>query len=201
LFKWAQDYEDAFTELVILGQATWNDDDIKNRCLVHNAQNICMVDTVFEALVDDKSFLETCNFLRSHAIRYGQQNKEKNARQINNASQSSGATKKDKMKTVLVLINELQLQDSAGSDEEIDTLSSSKTALVCKLAQATPEIWMTLSLEAKKWLLNERNTNSKKRISPTSHQIQMEMMHLRCLKGTRTLLPNYQINMQKSKML
>ena len=37
-----------------------------------------MVDTVFEALVSDKSFLETCNFLVSHAIRYDQQNKEKN---------------------------------------------------------------------------------------------------------------------------
>jgi hypothetical protein len=28
--------------------------------------------------------------------------------------------------------------------------------MVCKLAQIPPEIWMTLSLEAKKWLLNER---------------------------------------------
>jgi hypothetical protein len=93
LFKWVQDYEDAFTELVILGQATWNDDDIKKRCLVQNAQNIGMV--------DDKSFIETCNFLRSHAIRYDQQNKEKNARQVNNASQSSGATKKDKIKTAI----------------------------------------------------------------------------------------------------
>jgi hypothetical protein len=27
--------------------------------------------------------------------------------------------------------------------------------MVCKLAQITPEIWMTISLEAKKWLLNE----------------------------------------------
>jgi hypothetical protein len=62
LFKWVQDYEDASTELVILGQATWNDDDIKKRCLVQNAQNIGMVDTVFEALVDYKTFLETCNF-------------------------------------------------------------------------------------------------------------------------------------------
>jgi hypothetical protein len=69
LFKWAQDYEDAFTELVLLGQTTWNDDDIKKRRLVRNAQNIGMVDTVFEALVNDKSFPETCNFLRSHAIR------------------------------------------------------------------------------------------------------------------------------------
>jgi hypothetical protein len=68
LFKRVQDYEDAFTELVILGQAAWHDDDIKKRRLVQNAQNIGMVDTVFEALVSDKSFLEKCNFLRSHAI-------------------------------------------------------------------------------------------------------------------------------------
>jgi hypothetical protein len=111
-----------------------------------------MVDTVFETLVDEKSFLETCNFLRSHAIRYDHQNKEKNAKQINNASQSSGATKKDKIKTFIALINELQLQDSAGSDEEIDTSQSSKTALVCKLAQVPPEIWMIFPLEAKKWI-------------------------------------------------
>jgi hypothetical protein len=53
LFKWVQDNEDAFTELVILGQATWNDDNIKKCCLVQNAQNIGMVDIVFEALVSD----------------------------------------------------------------------------------------------------------------------------------------------------
>jgi hypothetical protein len=34
LFKSIQDYEDAFTELVILGQVTWNDDNIKKRHLV-----------------------------------------------------------------------------------------------------------------------------------------------------------------------
>jgi hypothetical protein len=28
--------------------------------------------------------------------------------------------------------------------------------MVCKLAQIPPKIWMTLPLEAKKWLLNER---------------------------------------------
>jgi hypothetical protein len=57
---------------------------------------------------------------------------------------------------VLALINEFQVQDSIGSDEEIDAAPSSKNALVCKLAQIPPEIWMTLSSEAKKWLLNER---------------------------------------------
>jgi hypothetical protein len=28
LVKWIQDYEDAFTELALLGQKTWNDDEI-----------------------------------------------------------------------------------------------------------------------------------------------------------------------------
>jgi hypothetical protein len=64
----------------LLGQTTWNNDDIKKRRLVQNAQNIGMVDTAFEALVNDRSFLETYNLLRSHAIRHDQQAKEKNAR-------------------------------------------------------------------------------------------------------------------------
>jgi hypothetical protein len=59
LVKWIQYYEDAFTELTLLGQKTWNDDDIKKRRFVQNAQNIGLVDTVFEELVSDKSFIET----------------------------------------------------------------------------------------------------------------------------------------------
>jgi hypothetical protein len=67
-----QRYEDAFTELALLGQKNWNDDEIKKRRFVQNAQNIGLVDTAFEELVSDKSFIETCNFLRSHAIRLDQ---------------------------------------------------------------------------------------------------------------------------------
>jgi hypothetical protein len=51
LVKWIQDYEDAFTELALLGQKTWNDDEIKKHRFVQNAQNIGLVDTVFEDLV------------------------------------------------------------------------------------------------------------------------------------------------------
>jgi hypothetical protein len=82
LIKWIQDYEDAFTELVLLGKKTWNDDEVKKRRFVQNTQNIGLVDTVFEELVSEKSFIETCNFLRSHAIRHDKQNEEKAARQI-----------------------------------------------------------------------------------------------------------------------
>jgi hypothetical protein len=48
LVKWIQGYEDAFTELALSGQKTWNDDEIKKRRFVQNAQNIGLIDTVFE---------------------------------------------------------------------------------------------------------------------------------------------------------
>jgi hypothetical protein len=34
IVKWIQDYEDAFTELALLRQKTWNDDEIKKRRFV-----------------------------------------------------------------------------------------------------------------------------------------------------------------------
>jgi hypothetical protein len=68
----------------------------------------------------------------------------------------SNSTKREKVKKVLALINELQVQDSTISDEELDALTTTNTAMVCKLSQVQPAIWMSLSLEAKKWLLNER---------------------------------------------
>jgi hypothetical protein len=148
---------DAFTELVLLGQKTWNDDEIKKRRFVQNAQNIGLVDTVLEELVSDKSFIETYNFLRSHAIRLDQQYKEKSARQIHNTIQSTNKAKEDKVKKVLALINEIQIQGSCILDEELTSVPPTKTAMVCKLAQIPPEIRMTLPLEAKKLLLDEIN--------------------------------------------
>jgi hypothetical protein len=62
LVKWIQDYEDAFTELALLGQKTWNDNEIKKRRFVQNAQNIGLVDTIFEELVSDKSFYRNLQF-------------------------------------------------------------------------------------------------------------------------------------------
>ena len=115
-----------------------------------------MVDTVFEELVRNKSYIETCNFLRSHAVRHDQQTKDKATRQVNNTNQSSSSNKKDQTKQVLALINELQIQDSTGIEDEVASQVSSKTAMVCNLAQVPPDILNSLSLEAKKWLLNER---------------------------------------------
>ena len=124
MVKWIQGYEGVFTELSLLGQKTWKDDDIKKRRLVQNAQNIGIVDTVLEELVSHKSFTETCNFLRSHATRYDQQNKENAARQIHGTNQSTHNTKRDKVKKVLALINKLQVQDSTIPDSTIQDLTN-----------------------------------------------------------------------------
>jgi hypothetical protein len=111
-----------------------NNDEIKKCHFVLNVQNTGLVDTVFEELVRDKSLIETCNFLRSHAIRLDQQYKEKAARQIHNASQLSNRAKKDKFKKVLALTNEIQIQDSCISDEDSAAVPPTKTAMLCDLA-------------------------------------------------------------------
>jgi hypothetical protein len=51
---------------------------------------------------------------------------------------------------VLALINEIRIQDSCRSDKESVAVPPTKPAMVCKLAQIPPEIWMTLPLETKK---------------------------------------------------
>jgi hypothetical protein len=66
--------------LVLQGQKTWNDYKIKKRWFIQNAQNIGLIDTFFEELVSDESFIEIYNFLRSHAIRLDQQYKKKSER-------------------------------------------------------------------------------------------------------------------------
>jgi hypothetical protein len=83
----------------------------------------------------------------------------------------------------------LQVQDTTGSDEEINAVPSSKTALVGKLAQVVSEIWMTLSSEVKKWLLNERKCQQKKRISLKSHHIHMERIDSKMSERNKNTSP------------
>jgi hypothetical protein len=96
-----------------------------------------MVDTFFEDLVRDKSFIEICNSLRLHALRHDQQNKVVVTRQIHNTYQSSstGTTKKFEIENFLTLINELQVQDPDGSDDELNTPTLSENEIMCKSAQ------------------------------------------------------------------
>jgi hypothetical protein len=100
-----------------------------------NTQNIALADTIFEELVSEESFIETCDFLRLNLIRLDQHYKGKISRQIHNDSKSSNRAKNDKAKMVLVLINEIQIQiqDSCISDEEPATVPLTKTAMVCTL--------------------------------------------------------------------
>jgi hypothetical protein len=94
--------------------------------LVQKAENIRII-------VSNEPFEEKCDLPRSHAIRHDQQNKEMSSQRI----------EKDKIKDVIALINDFKVQDAADSDDELNTPTISKTAVVCELAQVTPEIMMT----------------------------------------------------------
>ena len=98
----------------------------------------------------------------------------------------------------MALVNELQIQESIGSDEEIDISTSSKTAILCKLAQVPPEIWMTLLIEAKKWLLNERKRQQQEDDKLKSHQVARILSKFP--KRKETIPPKSQVNIQESKI-
>ena len=82
--------------------------------------------------------------------------KQKAASQIHNANQLTGNSKRDAVKNDLAVTNELKGQAPSELDDELSQFPRTKAAMVCKLVQTPPDIWMTLPLEAKKWLLNER---------------------------------------------
>jgi uncharacterized protein YeaC (DUF1315 family) len=67
--------------------------------------------------------------------------------------------------------------------------------MVCKLAQITPDIWMTLPLEAKKWPLNERKRQKQEDNKMKKSLALSESTALPNDKGTRNF--NMQINMQE----
>jgi hypothetical protein len=49
-----------------------------------------MRETVLEELVRNKTFIEMCNSLKSHAIRHDQHNKEKVTSHVNSSNQATG---------------------------------------------------------------------------------------------------------------
>jgi hypothetical protein len=83
--------------------------------------------------------------------------KDKATRKVNTTSQSTSSTSSRK-KNETKHINELQIQDSTVLDEEVEIPPSSKTPMVCRLAQVPPDICNSLSSDPKKWLLNERKS-------------------------------------------
>jgi hypothetical protein len=59
---------------------------VASKFFVQNTQNNGMLDKSFEVLVKSKTFIETCSFPRSHALRYDQQKKDKAKKLVNATS-------------------------------------------------------------------------------------------------------------------
>jgi hypothetical protein len=69
------------------------------------------------------------------------------------------------------------------------------------VAQVSPEIWLTLSADAKKWLLNESKCQQQEDDKLKSHQVQVARVLAKCLRLIETIPALSQVNMQESKML
>jgi Ulp1 family protease len=121
----------AFTELVMLGKKQWSDNDVKKQRLIQKGQIIRLIDTIVEELVIDKSFLETCNHMPSDMT-----NKKQREDCNRNTKHNRNTYKyqKETFKEVLVLVNDLETQDSNDLDDELLYFSPSKFVMVCKLA-------------------------------------------------------------------
>jgi hypothetical protein len=108
---------------------------------------------VSEELVFDKSFIETRNFLRAHLI---SNIRKKLQDRFTILASHSIETRRTKSKGLSANQYNSNFQDSCSSDEDSVVVPPTKATMVCNLAQIPPEIWVTLPLEAMKWLLNER---------------------------------------------
>jgi hypothetical protein len=63
--------------------------------------------------------------------------------------------------------------------------------------QVTPEIWTTLSVDAKKWLLNERKRQQQEDDQLKSHQVARILPKF--LNRIETIPPIYQVNKETQK--
>jgi hypothetical protein len=89
----------------------------------------------------------------------------------------------------------IQIQDSCSSDEESATIPPTKTAMVCKLAQIPPDVWMTLPLEDKKQVVNERKRQQKEEDKVKKSLTLSKSTTV--LNDKDTNIPICQINMQE----
>ena len=89
LSRWVQDYENAFSELHKLGVTVWQGDEEKKRCIIQNATHIGISNTLMSEIVaSNRSFVEVCKFLHSHATQQEYTSAENRLRNIMRTQQT-----------------------------------------------------------------------------------------------------------------
>ena len=154
LLAWILAYENAFTELAQLGVMAWIDDDSCKRRLFHNAQNTGIDPTVMETICETKTLQETCNWLRSHAIRRDY------AHQLDAVSRSHLAqTPNHNVYTPPSPV------PSLGIPDEYDV----RVVQMCQMMQMPVDMWKSLPKDTQLWLIKERMRLKKECSSSTKN--------------------------------
>ena len=141
LSKWVQDYENAFSELHKLGVTVWEGDEEKKRRIIQNATHIGISSTLMsEIIASNRSFVEVCKFLHSHA------------------TQQEYAATENRMRNIM---RTRQTHSMPTTEEEEST--ETKDAWVCRLLNMPVELWDKLDNDTKKWFIAERRKMNNER--------------------------------------
>ncbi len=141
LFKWIQNYENAFTELVLLGVEAWKNDAEKKRRMIANACSIGIQPIILNQMTKSQNFNEFCNTLRTHAILLKDRENVSSRRAQSVEQHSPEPTM------------------SNGDTTDTDNVSPSDLlAMVCRLYNIPAEAWNLLPDDVKRLVYKARES-------------------------------------------
>ena len=134
LTKWILDYENAFSELELLKELAWQDDNTKKRRLLNNI-NIPNTTTIMvENMVKGMDFSDTCQFFRGHSIQDDFKTSENATRRAQLLElQNQYPDTKVKPPPAKSRVNEVSAS-SCDISQVIDVF-------VCRLLNIEPDVW------------------------------------------------------------
>ena len=170
-----QDYENAFAELATLGEKAWSDDSAKKRRLINNAQNLDIASSVLTRLIERDSFAGLCRFLTNHQVQSEYQATIKAQRKAMTVNTSTDTKDMEER-----IIQRLRTEQATPTNDTDDNM----TAVICRILNVPPEVWESMTQEARDWILRERRhlrpmiekTATKKDFSRRNHPLHRKQL-------------------------
>ena len=158
LLQWVQDYENAFAELVHLGEEAWIKDSSRKRRILQNADDTGLNPTIMQSLTKSETFEEVCNMLRTHAINQEERDRENAARKVHNTQTCQ---------SIMEAFHNL----STNENSEVSSFAN-------LIGQMPVDLWAQLPKEARYWLMQERKRLKQEYVpKPDSQKTSSEQDH------------------------
>ena len=150
LLQWVQDYENAFSELVVLGEHQWSIDSSKKRRMLQNSEESGLDPTLTQKLTKSDTFAEVCNLLRGHAIMKDHKDKKNAARKVHLAQKNLDS------EAIKALIHLATKDPEPSLSPPTDSDNDDIAAMINLIKQMPQEIWTQAPADVRKWIIKER---------------------------------------------